>query len=502
MNSKSARKAQTLNEEQLFELLYLTEMKRRDNARESLLDFTAYTKADYEAAWFHQIICQTLELFVLRQLKRVMIFMPPRHGKSELVSRRLPAYIFGKFPTASIISCSYGADLASRMNRDVQRIIDHPLYREIFPDVALFGKNIRSTSEGSWLRNSEIFEIVNHGGTYRSAGVGGAITGMGADYGIIDDPIKNQEEALSPVYRQKVWDWFTSTFYTRLEKNGCVLLTVTRWHEDDLAGRILKNMPGQWHVLKFPALAEEERHPKDLRQIDEPLWSNKYDANALAEIRKAVGSQVWNALYQQRPSASKGNLIKPAWFKYYRMPPSHFDQKIMKWDMSFKGGSKSDFVVGTLWGKNGSNKYLLDMIRARMDFPETINAFKAFCAKHPDAHAKLVEDKANGPAVIASLKNEIPGIIPFDPKGSKESRVSAISAQIEAGNVYLCDPTVATYDVGAVLEEAGQFPKGQNDDIVDCISGALLYWAEKNTGTWGPPEDDYEPTIMGNLGDY
>lgn len=191
--------------------------------------------------------------------------MIPTHN-SELVSRRLPAWILGREPDANIIACSYGADLASRMNRDVQRIIDSEEYRSVFPDTQLFGKNIRTLAAGTWMRNSDLFEVVGHRGSYRSAGVGGGITGMGFDYGIIDDPIKSAAEAISPVMRQAVWEWFTSTFYTRQHKGAKILLTLTRWHHDDLAGRLLADVDPEesdiprdnWRVLHLPALMTEK----------------------------------------------------------------------------------------------------------------------------------------------------------------------------------------------------------------------------------------------------
>jgi len=182
---------------------------------------------------------EKLERFASGELKRLMVFMPPRHGKSQLVSRFLPAYIFSKNPNARVIACSYSADLASAMNRDVQRIMDGQEYREVFTEAQLNAKNVVTTQ--SWLRNSTVFEIVGKRGYYISAGIGGPITGKGGDFAIIDDPVKNAEEAQSPTIRRKHWEWFTSTLYTRLEKGGSILLTMTRWNEDDLAGQVVES---------------------------------------------------------------------------------------------------------------------------------------------------------------------------------------------------------------------------------------------------------------------
>ncbi|MBR1694479.1 MAG: terminase family protein, partial [Selenomonas sp.] len=195
----------------------LLEAIQKEQARRSMARFALYTDPRYKMNWHHRLICDRLDQWIRHKIKRLMIFMPPRHGKSELVSRKLPAYIFGINPDASIIGTSYSADLATAMNRDVQRIIDSEIYNSLFPETTLNGSNIRTVS-GSALRNSDKFEIVGHRGMYRSAGVDGGITGMGGDYIIIDDPIKNRQDANSQTMRQHVWDWYTSTLYTRLEK--------------------------------------------------------------------------------------------------------------------------------------------------------------------------------------------------------------------------------------------------------------------------------------------
>jgi hypothetical protein len=252
-----------------------------------------------------------LDKFARLEITRLMIFCPPRHGKSELVSRRLPAYILGRNPDAPIITASYGADLARRMNRDVQRIIDSPSYQEIFPQTRLFGKNIRTLAGGSWLRNSDEFEIVEYSGYYRGAGVGGAITGMGMMYGIIDDPVKNRQDASSATIRQGLWDWYVSTFRTRLAPGGGILITVTTWHEDGLEARLLKlaeSSPNadQWTVIRLPAIAEEPVASYDIRQPGEALWPGRYDNDELESTRLTLGSYEWNALYQQRPNPDSG----------------------------------------------------------------------------------------------------------------------------------------------------------------------------------------------------
>lgn len=284
---------------------YAAMLARRELARRHMADFVLYVDKRYQMNWHHRLLCEYLDRFVKKEIRRLMVFMPPRHGKSELVSRKLPAFIFGRNPDTNVIGTSYSADLAQRMNRDVQRIIDSQAYSKLFPKTTLYGKNVRTVT-GHALRNSDIFEIVGHRGSYRGAGVGGGITGMGGDYIIIDDPIKNREEANSSTYREKLWQWYTSTLYTRQEQQGSILVTLTRWHEDDLAGRLLelaKRDPeaDQWEILLLPAIAEKNRHPMDPRQEGEALWPGKYPIAELMKIKATVGIYDWTSMYGQRP---------------------------------------------------------------------------------------------------------------------------------------------------------------------------------------------------------
>lgn len=490
---------------EIGELEAAIELRRRRLARNDVLAFTRYTMPDYQVNPHHEMLCQYLNSFVRGDIKRLMVFMPPRNGKSELVSRRLPSYILGRRPDASIISCSYSSDLSSRMNRDVQRIIDSPPYATLFPETQLFGKNIRTTADGAYLRNSDIFEIVGHKGVYRSAGVGGGITGMGCHYGIIDDPIKNQEEAQSVTYREGAWEWYKAAFYTRLEKDAQILLTMTRWHEDDLAGKILTEMENEgekWTVINFPAIAEED----DIlgRRVGDPLWPDKFPPNTLATIRKTVGPYVWTALYQGRPAPPEGELLKKSWWKFYNFNPhtnaNNFHEIAQSWDLSFKDTKGSARVSGQVWGRIDANCYLLDEVTELMDFPATIKAIRTLTGKWPTALKKYVEDKANGPAVISVLKNKIPGLIPVEPEGGKVARAYAITGILEAGNVYLPAPEHTPW-VHDFIQECSSFPRGKYADRVDAMSQALVKWVmvvTRNTGN--EPRVD-EAVTAGTNGD-
>lgn len=456
-------------------------------ARKSLAYFTQRTKPDYLMGWVHREICDALDKFLddvrAKRSPRLIITMPPRSGKSELVSRRFPAYAFGRFPDLQIIATSYSSDLSQRFNRDVQRIIDDEKYREIFPETTLNGSRVRPDSRGSYIRTSDLFEIVGHAGAYRSCGVGGGITGQGADCLLIDDPVKDRAEANSATVRQSIWDWYTSTAYTRLSPGGGVIVMATRWHLDDLIGRLIENMGnGQgdtFTVINYPAIAE---HDEIHRRKGEALHPERYSLEQLKKIQKTVGSRDWAALYQQHPIPDGGNIFKAEWFKYWTessLPPE-FDQIVASWDMTFKDSKNSDYVVGQVWGKKGANFYLLDQVRGQWDFVKTREMFLILAQKWPKALRKLVEDKANGSAIISELQKTVSGIVPVTPKESKEARASAITPFFEAGNVYLPDPKKTPW-MGAFEAELLNFPAGAHDDCVDSLSQCLNYFRNNST---------------------
>lgn len=451
---------------------------RLDAARQSMAAFTMYTYPGYQMGWVHEDICSELDAFldavIARLSPRLLITVPPRHGKSELATRRFPAFAFGRNPNFEIISTSYSADLASRMNRDVQRIMDDARYAEIFPHSSL-SQSARTVANGNYLRNSDIFEIVGHRGNYRSAGVGGGITGMGGDIMLIDDPVKDREQADSHVRREKVWDWYTSTFYPRRSPGAGILLIQTRWHTDDLAGRLLEAQAtgdgDEWRVINFPAIAEvDEKH----RRIGEALHPERYNLDSLQQTRRAIGERDFNALYQQRPVADGGQIFKEPWLRYWfpKDLPEQFDSIILSWDMTFKDSNDSDYVVGQVWASKDADRFLLDQVRSRMSFTDTLAAFKAQAEKWPLATRKLIEDKANGPAVIDTLKHIVTGLIPVEPDGSKTARAHAVTYLFESGNVYIPHPSHCSW-AKAYIAELLQFPAGAHDDQVDATTRAL-----------------------------
>ncbi|MBQ1992283.1 MAG: phage terminase large subunit [Clostridia bacterium] len=450
------------------------ELKIRE-ARNNLLSFISVTYKDYKIGWVHQEICQTLDLFLKDLIEgkrpRLIITMPPRSGKSEIVSRRFPAYFLGKYPDLSIISVSYSATLAEDFCRDVQRIIDSDEYKAVFPNTKLSDKK-----DKNYKRTSDIFEIVGHKGVYCSAGVGGGITGKGCDILIIDDPIKNRQEANSENTRKKIFDWYSSTAYTRLSPIGGVIMMCTRWHLDDLIGKVL-NDKGQkpFHVISYPAIAE---HDEPHRKQGEALHPERFSLEILNEIKSTLSASDWLSLYQQRPTPEGGAIFETSKLRYYdeSSEPKRFDQIVGSWDMTFKENKTSDFVVGQLWGRKGSEFYLLDMVRDRMDFVKTLKVFINFANKHKNCNCWLVEDKANGTAIISTLKKHISGIIPITPKESKQERAYAITPYLEAGNIFFPKNQKFTKDLE---EEMLQFPAGAHDDTIDSMTQALNYFRMK-----------------------
>lgn len=453
------------------------ELKRRA-AKQSMTAFSTYVDPTYMLGKVHIEICRELDRFLTDVLEkrspRLIICMPPRHGKSELVSRKFPAFSLGVCPDLEIISTSYSASLATKFNRAVQGIIDSKPFHEVFPKTALAGSRFALRTDAKVSRTTEDFGIVCHRGSYRSCGVGGGITGMGADIAIIDDPFKDRQEANSPTIREGVWDWYTSTLYTRLSQGGGVIVMCTRWHVDDLIGRLIdaQDYGDKWRIVNFPAIAE---HDESFRKEGEALHPERFNLAALQQRRRAVGERDWASLYQQRPIPDGGTLFKREWIKYY-MPddlPETFDKVITSWDMTFKETAQSDFVVGQVWGCKDANFYLLDQVRKRMSFVDTVNAVIDLANRWPKATKKLVEDKANGTAVIDMLKNAVTGICPINPTESKQARASSVTPLWEAGNVHLPHPSIYPWVKTELVPELLYFPGGKHDDQVDAMSQAL-----------------------------
>lgn len=475
--------------------------ERIEAARNSLLEFTKLTYTDYRPNWHHELVCDYLDKFARLEIKRLMVLMPPRHGKSELVSRRLPAYILGKNPDAPIITASYGADLARRMNRDVQRIIDSPEYQYIFPKTKLWGKNIKTLGYGSWLRNSDEFEIVEYNGYYRGAGVGGAITGMGMRYGIIDDPVKNRQDANSPTIRQGLWDWYVSTFRTRLAPGGGILITVTTWHEDGLEAKLLKLAKSdpkadQWTVLRLPAIAEAPIADYDIRNEGEALWPSQYSLEELEATKVGLGSYEWSSLYQQRPQPDGGAIFKKDWWavetgrnRYDLEDVGTRNRVVARWltfDTAFKDKSTNDMSACTVWELWPDYRLAVRAMWAeRIDsafLPSKIEELAHRWNVDGKLRAVIIEDKGSGITSIQTLRMSAPAwlaemIVEFQPTGTKEYRARLASVWCEKDCIILPWPGPEWYPP-FLDPETGQlwmFPNATHDDMVDSFVMGILY---------------------------
>lgn len=443
-------------------------------ASRNLEDFIRFTYPNYDFGWFNEELAAALTKFVQDVVDgkqpRLMIFAPPRSGKSEQVSRRLPAWALGKHPDLQFIGASYSADLANRMSRDVQRIIEGDNYAHVFPDVKLPNKG--STSH---TRTQDLFEIVGHKGAYRAAGVGGGITGMGADIGVIDDPVKDASEANSKTYRDNVWEWYTTTFYTRLSPKSGILLCMTRWHEDDLAGRLLKAAEDgdgdQWQVIDYPAIAEkDEKHRKE----GEALHPERFPLSRLVKIMRAIGSRAWNALYQGRPTSKTGGVfLTDRFITVDAIPAGVIIKRVRAWDFAAtKDGG--DYTTGVLMGEgNDGRYYILDVVRGQYSSLEVESVLKATASRDGyDVEIHLPQDPgAAGKAQAQRQVSLLSGYIAKSERmtGDKVTRAAAFAAQVEAGNVVLLR---GSWD-DEFINELGDFPLGKHDDQVDSAADAF-----------------------------
>ena len=423
---------------------------------------------EFVSGWHLDAICEHLEAVTRGQIHRLLISVPPRHMKSLAVSVFWPCWEWITHPERRWLFCSYAAGLAIRDSVKCRRMVESPWYRRRWLDrfVLTSDQNEKSRFE-------------NDKAGYRIAiGVGGAATGEGGDRVVVDDP-HNVREAESEIVRQSVLDWWDQVMSTRLNdpKRGAMVIVMQRVHENDLAGHVLQQ--GGYEELKLPAEYEGSQQVTSIGWRDprtepgELLWPERFGQEEVEALKRTMGSYAAAGQLQQRPAPAAGGILKRHWWKFYGEAPRPCSEVIQSWDCAFKDTRTSDFVVGQVWGRHGADKYLLDQVRGRMDCPATIQAVKRLSEKWPQTQAKLVEDKANGPAVIATLKHEIVGLIAVNPEGGKEVRAHAVSPQIEAGNVYLPDPTIAPW-IGGFLDECAAFPNGAYDDQVDAMSQALV----------------------------
>ena len=471
-------------------------------ARTSLLEFTKLTNPNFKAGWSHKIIAYYLEKYWRGEIN-LILSLPPRHSKSELASRNLPAWGFGQNPDYEIISCSYADALASRMNRDCQRIMESPIYREIFPNTRIQDlryKEMRETPlfdddgneieiRGNALKNNSVFQIVGRRGVYRSAGVGGGITGMGFERGLIDDPFKDAKEAKSYTVREGVWEWYGSVFYTRKTPTAKICVIMTRWHEDDLAGKLLESMKEenseQYTVLNLPAICDNpnEVDPAVLaelgleaRKIGEPLDGNRYDVPMLNRIRLTIGEKAWNALYQGKPSPDEGELFKVANIKILKAIPTNVIRWVRYWDKAGTEGGKGAQTAGALVGITSANEVILaDVISGRWAAPEREKIIKQ-TAELDGKKVHVWVEQEPGSGGKESAENTVRNLQGYTCKiekvtGDKVTRAEPLSCQVEIGNFYVVEGDYLHGQEGA-MQQFRMFPNGKLKDMIDATGGA------------------------------
>jgi predicted phage terminase large subunit-like protein len=398
--------------------------------------------------WQHLVyVRKKLEPIGTRPCK-IMIFMPPRHGKSEQVTVRYPAYHLEKFPDDRVIVGCYNQTLANKFSRKTRKLL-----RERIPL-----SNERTAVE-DW-------ETMQNGG-YRAVGVGGGITGQGGNLVIIDDPVKSREEANSEAYRNRLWDWYTDDLYTRLEPNASLILIQTRWHQDDLAGRILDSDDApNWEVINFPALAEEN-DPLG-RAEGEALCPDRYDVEALLNIQQ-IQKANFQALYQQRPTAVEGAILKREYWRYYKELPET-KLIVQSWDTAFKAKTSNDYSACLTVGVTDTGFYGMDRWKARVEFPELKRAVIQK-ANEFNPNEILIEDKASGQSLIQELRREtrLP-IIAIQVDTDKIARANASTGVLEAGKFHLPEKGVWVLDF---IDNCAIFPNGAHDDDVDTLTQFL-----------------------------
>ena len=436
---------------------------------------------------FHMFLCDTVQEFIERPTDKayeiLIINTPPQHGKSTTITETLPSWYLMKHPDSSVIEVSYGDDLAERFGkRNLEKIKEFG---------RLFGVQLDPKK-----CTSKDFQIKGKNGRMISAGIGSGLTGNRGQLIIIDDPVKNREEADSEKKRNSVWNEFNDSILSRTQGNSKIIIIMTRWHEDDLAGRIMREMPEKATLINLECECES---------LDDPLGRKTKEQNgtdfgdALLEdiptdcntdlrknnawlhdfkstfITQEAGIRSWYALYQGHPTVKEGNILKKEWWQYYSRD-EHFrngvkyDTMMMSVDASFKDGEKNDYVAITVWGRIGARIYLVDLVNEHLNFMATVQKIKVLRAKYPSIGLTLIEDKANGTAIIQMLKNEVMGVVPVSPDASKEARVNAISFYIEAGNVFLPKEPKWTFDF---VEQCAKFPNDKHDDMVDSMSQCL-----------------------------
>ena len=437
----------------------------RERCQNGFLHYVKKMWPGFIAGRHHKLMADKFERIAKGELRRVIINMPPRHTKSEFASYLLPSWFLGRSPDKKVIQTSHTAELAVGFGRKVRNLVGSDVYKDVFPNVGL---QADSKAAGRW--------STNHGGEYFAIGVGGAVTGKGADLLIIDDPHSEQEAKLAmtdPSIFDSVYEWYTSGPRQRLQPGGSIVIVMTRWSTKDLTGRILKSSiedekVNEWEIIELPALLPSGN----------PLWPEFWPMDELEALKAELPVSKWNAQYQQKPTSEEGAIIKREWWKMWEAerPPS-CEFIIQSWDTAFTKNNRSDYSACTTWGvfhpDEGPDAHviLLDAFKERMEFPELKRkAFEMWKDWEPDAF--VVEAKAAGAPLIYELRQMGIPVQEFTPSrgNDKVVRVNAVSDLFSSGKVWAPRKRWAE----EVMEEIAGFPYSDNDDLTDSTTQALI----------------------------
>jgi predicted phage terminase large subunit-like protein len=428
--------------------------------------------------WHIELICEYLEAITAAEITRLVINLPPRYMKSLLVTVLWPVWEWVRAPHTRWLFASYSETLSTKHSLDRRVVLQAPWFRD------RWGDRFRLTSD----QNEKSEYRNDRRGVMTATSVGGSATGKGGNRIVVDDP-HNPAQAESDRQRQQAIDFFLTTLSTRLDdkRKGAIVVIMQRLHTRDLTAVCLDH---GYTSLVIPAEAE---YPTSItfprsgqtmtRDVGDLLWPARESRDDLERQLSVLGSYAYAGQYQQRPSPRGGGLFKRSWWQYYDELPPNMQECAQSWDLAFKGGGEHDFVVGLVAARRGADIYLIDRFKQHASFQETLAAMRQMSKRYPVAHAIFVEDKANGPAIIDTLKRELGGIIAVTPEGGKYARASACEPQVEAGNVYLPNPTAPNGRsiperawVHDFVEEMAVFPQGDHDDDVDAFSQLLTRW--------------------------
>lgn len=449
------------------ELIRLEKLKQREISQDKFIKFVDKVWPVFISGRHHKIMADAFERVAKGEIKRLIINMPPRHTKSEFASYLLPAWFLGKFPHKKVIQTSHTAELAVGFGRKVRNLVDSDVYKAIFPDLNL---QADSKAAGRW--------NTSKGGDYFAIGVGGAVTGKGADLLIIDDPHSEQEAALAqinPEIYDKTYEWYTSGPRQRLQPGGSIVIVMTRWSQKDLTGQVLKSSAQrggeEWRVIEFPAIMPSGN----------PLWPEFWSLQELEALKEELPASKWSAQYQQQPTSDVSAIVKREWWQIWEHDdPPHCEFTIQSWDTAFLKSERADYSACTTWGvfyqnddtgEQQANIILLNAFKKRMEFPELKQrAFEEWKEWEPDS--VIVEAKAAGSPLIFELRQMGIPVQDFVPsKGNdKIARLNAVADLFASGRVWVPNRNWAE----ELVEEVAAFPSGEHDDMVDSMTQALL----------------------------